>query len=34
MSYAADKCLDDAGNLNQERWQEHRRAFEKHVVED
>jgi protoporphyrinogen oxidase len=34
MSYAVDKCLDNSGNLNRERWQEYRQAFEKHVVED
>jgi protoporphyrinogen oxidase len=34
MAYAAEQCLDDAGNLNRALWAEHRRAFEHHVVED
>jgi len=34
MAYAAEKCLDDAGNLNREAWAEYRRSFEAHVVED
>jgi protoporphyrinogen oxidase len=34
MAYAVSECLDDAGSLNRARWQEHRRAFQHHVVED
>jgi protoporphyrinogen oxidase len=34
MAYAVSDCLDDAGVLNRARWQEHRRAFQHHVVED
>jgi protoporphyrinogen oxidase len=34
MAYAVNECLDDAGSLNRARWQEHRRAFQHHVVED
>jgi protoporphyrinogen oxidase len=34
MAYAASDCLDDSGRLNRPRWQEHRRAFQHHVVED
>jgi len=34
MAYAVSECLDDAGVLNRARWQEHRRAFQHHVVED
>ena len=33
MAYAAADCLDDAG-FDEARWGEHRRAFERHVVED
>ena len=33
MAYAAADCLDDAG-FDEARWVEHRRAFERHVVED
>jgi protoporphyrinogen oxidase len=34
MAYAAAACLDDEGELQRQRWWEHRRAFESHVVED
>ena len=34
MAYAASDCLDDSGVLNRSRWEEHRRAFRHHVVED
>jgi protoporphyrinogen oxidase len=34
MAYAAGDCLDDSGILNRSRWEEHRRAFRHHVVED
>jgi protoporphyrinogen oxidase len=34
MAYAASDCLDDAARLNRPRWQEHRREFQHHVVED
>jgi len=34
MAYAASDCLDDAGVLNRSRWEEHRREFRHHVVED
>ena len=34
MAYAASDCLDDQGVLNRVRWQEHRREFQRHVVED
>lgn len=34
MAYSAVKCLDDAGRFDRERWQEYRKVFETHVVED
>jgi protoporphyrinogen oxidase len=34
MAYAASECLDDSGVLDRERWQQHRLAFQHHVVED
>jgi protoporphyrinogen oxidase len=34
MAYAAAECLDDSGRLDRARWQEHRLAFRRHVVED
>ena len=34
MAYAASDCLDDAGTLDSARWQQHRLAFQHHVVED
>jgi len=34
MAYAVSECLDDSGSLNRSLWQEHRRAFQHHVVED
>lgn len=34
MAYALDECLDDDGRLDRRKWSEHRREFERHVVED
>jgi protoporphyrinogen oxidase len=34
MAYALEGCLDDSGNLDRRRWEECRRAFQAHVVED
>jgi protoporphyrinogen oxidase len=34
MAYAVSDCLDDRGALDRTRWQEHRREFQHHVVED
>ena len=34
MAYAASDCMDDSGAVDAARWQEHRRAFQHHVVED
>jgi protoporphyrinogen oxidase len=34
MAYAASGCLNDDGDFDNERWAEHRRQFETHVVED
>jgi protoporphyrinogen oxidase len=34
MAYAASDCMDDSGTVDAARWQEHRRAFQHHVVED
>jgi protoporphyrinogen oxidase len=34
MAYAASDCIDDEGHLNRPRWQQYRREFEHHVVED
>jgi protoporphyrinogen oxidase len=34
MAYAAAACLSDQGALDRNRWGEHRREFESHVVED
>ncbi|HEX9107568.1 MAG TPA: FAD-dependent oxidoreductase [Longimicrobiales bacterium] len=34
MAYSAAKCLESDGQFNRERWQEYRRIFETHVVED
>jgi protoporphyrinogen oxidase len=34
MAYAVERCLDDGGNLDRKKWEEHRRAFREHVVED
>ena len=34
MAYAAAGCLSPEGTFDQERWSEHRREFETHVVED
>jgi protoporphyrinogen oxidase len=34
MAYAAGDCLAADGRFDQSRWQEHRRHFESHVVED
>jgi protoporphyrinogen oxidase len=33
MAYAAAECLDETG-FDQDKWNEHRRVFETHVVED
>jgi protoporphyrinogen oxidase len=34
MAYAADRCIDNAGRLDEARWTEYRREFRDHVVED
>lgn len=34
MAYSAVDCLDEQGRFNQGRWQEYRKIFERHVVED
>lgn len=34
MAYAAAGCLSDTGAVDRQQWQEHRREFESHVVED
>lgn len=34
MAYGAVDCLDDAGGFSKSRWQDYRREFAKHVVED
>ncbi|UCH61457.1 MAG: FAD-dependent oxidoreductase [Anaerolineales bacterium] len=34
MAYSAVKCLDADGGFNKQRWQEYRKIFETHVVED
>ncbi|QOY86136.1 FAD-dependent oxidoreductase [Paludibaculum fermentans] len=34
MAYAAAECIDPAGRVDLDRWQQHRRAFEEFVVED
>ncbi len=34
MAYAAVECLDPDGGFNQSRWNDFRRIFESHVVED
>ena len=34
MAYALDDSIGSSGNLDRERWDRHRRAFEAHVVED
>jgi len=34
MGYAASKCLADNGEFDQKRWEQYRRQFESHVVED
>jgi hypothetical protein len=34
MAYSAVACLDREGCFDRARWQEFRRVFEKHVVED
>jgi protoporphyrinogen oxidase len=34
MAYAAESCLAASGGFDRERWAEHRREFESHVVED
>jgi hypothetical protein len=34
MAYSAVSCLDQQGRFDKQRWQEFRRVFETHVVED
>ncbi len=34
MAYRAVDCLSDDGRFDTQRWQEYRRVFETHVVED
>ena len=34
MGYAASKCLNETGSLDQARWEQYRKRFESHVVED
>ncbi len=34
MAYAAVDCLNETAELDRERWADHRREFESHVVED
>lgn len=34
MAYALSDVIDDDGRIDQQRWQAHRRQFERHVVED
>ena len=34
MAYCAVDCLDENGRFDRERWQQFRRVFETHVVED
>ncbi len=34
MSYALDKCLRDDGTFDNQRWDQYRQEFQKHVVED
>jgi hypothetical protein len=34
MAYSAVACLDASGRFDRDRWQEYRREFETHVVED
>jgi protoporphyrinogen oxidase len=34
MAYALDECLDNGGCLDRVRWEQHRREFRRHVVED
>lgn len=34
MSYAAVDCLSEDGHFDDDRWEEYRKEFEKHVVED
>jgi hypothetical protein len=34
MAYAAVGCLSAEGKFDHERWAEHRKEFETHVVED
>ena len=34
MAYALDECLDDGGCLDRARWEQYRREFRRHVVED
>jgi protoporphyrinogen oxidase len=34
MAYSAVDCIDESGRFDEKRWQEYRRIFETHVVED
>jgi protoporphyrinogen oxidase len=34
MAYCAAECLGESGRFNRQRWQQYRRVFETHVVED
>jgi protoporphyrinogen oxidase len=34
MAYAMSNCLDNTGELDRNQWQQYRREFQKHVVED
>jgi protoporphyrinogen oxidase len=34
MAYALDRCLENDGSFNQERWEEYKQEFQNHVVED
>jgi hypothetical protein len=34
MAYALDRCIEDDGSFDQERWKEYKQEFQKHVVED
>jgi protoporphyrinogen oxidase len=34
MAYSAVSCLDPSGRFNLDRWEEYRKVFETHVVED
>jgi protoporphyrinogen oxidase len=34
MAYAIDRCLQDDGSFDHQRWREYKQEFQKHVVED